>query len=533
LGAKLFFISFFIFFLTGCSVTSHPQYQQTYFKRNIDESKIQTIKDQFRKSGLQNASIERDSLGRVQLTGTYENEEEVRRAFLIVESSVGSENVSKVRPEQIKVYNWEIEANKEFTKFIQKLVAEYKLSAIIETDGLNKQINIANLGFDGEEQFPFSSDKPSQKATEFYAKFAKKLVESNKNKNASKKILIVGHTDDVGDSKYNAQLSDKRARAVGKIFAENGFDSGNIFYQGAGETYPIATNETKIGRSKNRRVEFTELSGDEDLKLFTNTRRPRTDFYRYQTKQSNFISESNDEKKIEKIENRNSLTQTKKNDPSAKPNHGQKTEDLVITSPQNIQEVTKINFAGVPYSAKGAILDTGGPSSYKPPAFNFISHANSSNLSTFQDCSLDRPRYSGQIKSLGSDVPKKYNPNDYVRGLRGKAWYDLINGHLLLLNNVYIEYSNIQNPDPAKVLIYQNYKNEQKQKPEIEGLSQVNGYIVANGILYRLFIPQGFGLVCLDILFSVDKIGTSNDAILIYNTHKGKYMAKFNPRLSE
>lgn len=48
------------------------------------------------------------------------------------------------------------------------------------------------------------------------------------------KILIVGHSDDSGNSKINQTLSEQRAKTVGKIFAKNGTNIKNIYYWGAG-----------------------------------------------------------------------------------------------------------------------------------------------------------------------------------------------------------------------------------------------------------------------------------------------------------
>lgn len=70
-------------------------------------------------------------------------------------------------------------------------------------------------------------------------------------------IDIEGHTDDRGDDDYNKKLSQKRAEAVGKYLANRGVEESRLNPIGYGEEQPIADNETKDGRAKNRRVEFT------------------------------------------------------------------------------------------------------------------------------------------------------------------------------------------------------------------------------------------------------------------------------------
>ncbi len=68
-------------------------------------------------------------------------------------------------------------------------------------------------------------------------------------------VDIIGHTDSVGDSGYNQNLSARRAQAVSSILIGNGVPSGRIRSYGMGETNPIADNGTAAGRAQNRRVE--------------------------------------------------------------------------------------------------------------------------------------------------------------------------------------------------------------------------------------------------------------------------------------
>lgn len=95
-----------------------------------------------------------------------------------------------------------------------------------------------------------------------------------------KKILLVGHTDDSGDSANNAELSERRARAVATLFREVGVPDGNLLYQGAGETLPIADNNSVDGRQANRRVEIIDVNDETALQTYLAGRRPNLAFYR-------------------------------------------------------------------------------------------------------------------------------------------------------------------------------------------------------------------------------------------------------------
>ncbi len=74
-------------------------------------------------------------------------------------------------------------------------------------------------------------------------------------------IEVKGYADSVGRLAANQQLSKERAQAVvAYLIQECGVPVKNIVSPGAmGETNPIASNETLMGRSENRRVELRLL----------------------------------------------------------------------------------------------------------------------------------------------------------------------------------------------------------------------------------------------------------------------------------
>lgn len=74
-------------------------------------------------------------------------------------------------------------------------------------------------------------------------------------KNPLVSVKIVGHTDNLGNSSYNKKLSEERAKSVYNILINKGISSDRIAFEGCGAEQPIATNETEVGRSQNRRVE--------------------------------------------------------------------------------------------------------------------------------------------------------------------------------------------------------------------------------------------------------------------------------------
>jgi len=74
------------------------------------------------------------------------------------------------------------------------------------------------------------------------------------------KLEVQGHTDNVGDSKYNQTLSEQRAAAVVTWLSQHGIAAGRLSSSGYGMTRPVADNKTDDGRAKNRRVEIVNLA---------------------------------------------------------------------------------------------------------------------------------------------------------------------------------------------------------------------------------------------------------------------------------
>ena len=70
------------------------------------------------------------------------------------------------------------------------------------------------------------------------------------------RVRIEGHTDSTGSEEHNLKLSAERAQSVLGFLAEQGIDESRLKAVGYGLTRPIADNDTREGRQKNRRVEI-------------------------------------------------------------------------------------------------------------------------------------------------------------------------------------------------------------------------------------------------------------------------------------
>ncbi|MBD3335278.1 MAG: OmpA family protein, partial [Candidatus Eisenbacteria bacterium] len=70
------------------------------------------------------------------------------------------------------------------------------------------------------------------------------------------RVQIEGHTDNIGSDEYNMDLSQKRANAVKEWLVSQGISADRLVTVGRGESEPIDSNETDLGRARNRRIEF-------------------------------------------------------------------------------------------------------------------------------------------------------------------------------------------------------------------------------------------------------------------------------------
>ncbi len=75
--------------------------------------------------------------------------------------------------------------------------------------------------------------------------------------NPSFNFKIEGHTDNIGDAQSNLELSTLRANAVKEFITSKGIQNYRITATGYGDTKPVVSNDTAIGRAKNRRVDMT------------------------------------------------------------------------------------------------------------------------------------------------------------------------------------------------------------------------------------------------------------------------------------
>ena len=114
-----------------------------------------------------------------------------------------------------------------------------------------KQLDFSNITF----------EKNSSTLTES-AKSTLAHVASTLKDNPAVNIRVDGHTDSSGRPELNLKISQQRAQSVLDYLIDAGIDESRINANGFGDQFPIAPNDTKAGRIKNRRIEIKVENGE-------------------------------------------------------------------------------------------------------------------------------------------------------------------------------------------------------------------------------------------------------------------------------
>ena len=105
-------------------------------------------------------------------------------------------------------------------------------------------------------KFPLNKATLSPEAEERLNAFAERLKGENKNVY----VEVQGHTDATGTPDGNMRLGAERAETVRRYLNKHGVALNRIATISYGEDEPVAPNDTREGRSANRRVVLVVLS---------------------------------------------------------------------------------------------------------------------------------------------------------------------------------------------------------------------------------------------------------------------------------
>ncbi|HEY9793472.1 MAG TPA: OmpA family protein, partial [Candidatus Obscuribacterales bacterium] len=120
---------------------------------------------------------------------------------------------------------------------------------------ITDQLEKSGIATSYEILFAFDSDKLTERSKQILSDVGKYLAD-----HPSLRILIEGHTDNVGGAVYNLNLSKRRSASVEHYLEQqSGIAADRLESAGRGYTRPVADNATAAGRAKNRRVVFKRM----------------------------------------------------------------------------------------------------------------------------------------------------------------------------------------------------------------------------------------------------------------------------------
>ncbi|MDA8093314.1 MAG: OmpA family protein [Betaproteobacteria bacterium] len=337
-------------------------------------------------------------------------------------------------------------------------------------------------------------------------------------------VLIVGHTDaqDAASGADLAKLSQARARAVAQVFARNGVPAANIFYQGAGDALPIASNATAQGREANNRVQFVDVPTKSDLQHYLRGRTVNPIDYGLSKMPTVAASAAGSTE--------GAATVTARKRPGWKrPGRPTRVAGVSYAKRERIRRIARekhlrhavfvsgYNFGGGPIRSTGKTIDLGAPLNHS--MFHIVSEAHADAPVLIGSCLTDRPRPATAVRNL--ETGRALPPRDFVPGFYGTAWATDAKGNLVAITNATVPLdSGASIPDPT-VYIYRNYHGNIHQKPSFVAKADVNVYRGSLETVYRVFLHGP--AQCLDLVVpSGEFAGPGN---LYYANRGDQYLA--------
>lgn len=127
------------------------------------------------------------------------------------------------------------------------------LDAKVETVRGDASGIVAEIVMPSTALFAFDSDELTPEGKKSIEAYRETLIPELNQAYAG---IVIGHTDNTGEPKYNKDLSMRRAQSVRDYLIETGASAEKLRVVGRGQEEPVASNDTKEGRAQNRRVEI-------------------------------------------------------------------------------------------------------------------------------------------------------------------------------------------------------------------------------------------------------------------------------------
>ena len=328
------------------------------------------------------------------------------------------------------------------------------------------------------------------------------------------RLVVIGHSDAIGPSNFNLELSHRRAAMVAQTLAQFGVQSNRITVAGRGETRPIADNETDGGRALNRRIEIVEYPhGETPVDLVVDAYRPIS-----------FLEFIEAERRAADVTAAEDRTER----------DGIRQERLAVVETRRM-DASSVNFGGAPAAQSNERLAALVGPVESPSIWDRIIlfpqvWATETNETLDLACiaaKLEDPAF--QDKLVREDNTANLSgPWVSKLGLYGTAWAGYVNGQLVTLADMAVLATGA--PETAPTLyLYRQYKGGAAQA-DIKARGAATATLGEMGLLYRAYFEEdAWPVRCIDLVFDRKNPGDFRYGKLYYEHKGGIYAATYEP----
>lgn len=373
------------------------------------------------------------------------------------------------------------------------------------------------------------------------------------------RIVLTGHTDDVGDPAKLLALSEGRAKAVAQIFHDAGIPDSQLLYQGAGAAFPISDNHTAEGRAKNGRVEVVVLYSADEIQHYVDARQTKYEYFQpipstnsmdqVLSAPSHGLRETLGTRSVERV------TTTKSQPKTIAPMNSPHAGNLnVARDARNLPKAAGTGV-GLPINEAEDGIDFGGKpiasspvdlvskiGTLKPQSDGFsiasllgIGPATAAPSTPISSCLYDNPkRYApGAIKRFSDGMETARRNEYYYLDLKNLGISGRAGDHQIELRGVSALASGELVRSPT-FRVYKSYfsKNpteRSKSKPDLTIRGPAIAFRGEKGLLLRQFLNGEEGLQCIDIVFPSNPAKSGfkmDDVALIYKFQRSIRVAR-------
>lgn len=315
------------------------------------------------------------------------------------------------------------------------------------------------------------------------------------------KIYVVGHTDATGTATFNQKLSEQRAHFIAEQLVALGAKPEQLFYEGVGQSQPVASNDTEDGRARNRRFELHDVMITENAKSVSVT-------------QITTISTAKKQRLGNVVNDIGTHTKPKV---SAAP----------VTTPAPTKTATKRNTpqkATVtpkdPLGLGGVLidkfeLDVIAKLGVAEQGRSLFSKAYASEL-PLQSCAYAEPVVESTLRSFSGQKIVERNTSESLPNLYGTIWWTKVGTTGVVLGPVGIAKNNMQ---PTKQPLFSFYKNYQGGNPkaDFDVPVTVETYRGKDAVLVRMYAKEdNTPFRCSDVVFSIKGEAVTKTTGVIY-----------------